>query len=745
MQMLPKGYYAIQADFETAPRDTFTFRGVTYATEEGANLFATPHDAEKAELQAPDVVLEGLPYESFEAPVFLFSVGRHKVNGYRPASSRYLLGERCGIDPNVWGEDRLLPPAFNEARDEAGESVLWGTYYGGHIVVSDPACTLFVMDGFTMDNARFGAWITAPNRCDVTVRNIFHKSPCGHLLYDFADKGSLGEVRLENIRVKDFDDLGYAGNFILLSAPKATFSRICYDTTGQLFGLSRIVKKTYPNWNKNEKIATYRFEDCYFGNMDGENGIATSCHDAPKGHGIALEMERCTFVNASRKNEGVLQPHMPNAACSLTLRDCSFVDERGNTGAAIVVAGKTEGVTLENCSFEGYAAEVAPAAIPTKGSKKPLANRRMSWTTDTEDPHRVIGTDKADFTALDIRYRGKKAYRADQHTHTKCGGTSDGSFPMKDWVKRMDEIGLDFAFVVDHRQMRGFFLPEWDTDRFVYGTEPGGSISDLKAPRPGKDSSTFHYNMLFKGKYDLALLLANFPEYKFQGDELTGRFGYPKFNRARFDELVAYIHKIGGMIVHPHPTCIMSSPDPTDYVFGEHTYFETLYGKYTSQDSFRNYDMWLKILDVGAHVYAAGGSDTHTDPSNQLVTTMYCSERTGKAAFDCMKSADYTVGAFGFKMCIDGQPMGRELAYRDGMKLTLRVDDAFAPSITEGDAYELRIYTDKGLAYASQFDPTKPQAISLEVQKRRYYRAEVMDLTHGYRVAVGNPIWLDKE
>ena len=127
------------------------------------------------------------------------------------------------------------------------------------------------------------------------------------------------------------------------------------------------------------------------------------------------------------------------------------------------------------------------------------------------------------------------------------------------------------------------------------------------------------------------------------------------------------------------------------------------------------------------------------------MTTMYCSERTGKAAFDCMKTADYTVGAFGFKMCIDGQPMGRELAYRDGMKLTLRVDDAFAPSITGGDAYELRIYTDKGLAYASQFDPTKPQAISLEVQKRRYYRAEVMDLTHGYRVAVGNPIWLDKE
>ena len=89
--------------------------------------------------------------------------------------------------------------------------------------------------------------------------------------------------------------------------------------------------------------------------------------------------------------------------------------------------------------------------------------------------------------------------------------------------------------------------------------------------------------------------------------------------------------------------------------------------------------------------------------------------------------------------------MGRELAYRDGMKLTLRVDDAFAPAIEEDSCYELRIYTDKGLAYASYFDPKEPQAIALEVQKRRFYRAEVVNVTHGFRIAVGNPIWLDKE
>ena len=36
------------------------------------------------------------------------------------------------------------------------------------------------------------------------------------------------------------------------------------------------------------------------------------------------------------------------------------------------------------------------------------------------------------------------------------------------------------------------------------------------------------------------------------------------------------------------------------------------------------------------------------------------------------------------------------------------------------------------------------EGLSLEVQHRRFYRAEVFDLTHECRVAVGNPIWLDK-
>ncbi len=742
MQRLPKGYYAVQSDFENAPKDVFVFGGRTYAVEEGVNLFGDVRLADKAATQTPDEVLEGLPYTEINAPVLLFSTGRHKIDGYSAAGPRYWLGQRVGVNPNLPVQDKMEPPAFNSARDEQGESVLYGSFYRGNIVFSKPACEVVVVDGFTMDDARLCVWVPAPTKCRVEVRNMVHKSPCGHWIYEFSEKDFAGEVFMENIRLQQFDDLGYNSAFLLLNAPKATLSGICYDTTPLLFGFSDFSRRV-TTLNKTCDMQEYTIKNSYFRGMDGRNGICTSCNGAD-GRAIALTLQDCVFIDASRKNEAVLQPHLANRKCALTVRDCTFVDTRENENGAIMVRGRGNGITLENCTFQGFAKEIFAAPVPPRHAPEKIKNRRMDWTTKTEDPHRIIGTDKADFIALDVRYEGKRAYYADQHMHTNCGGTSDGTYPMKDWVAKMDELKIDFAFVVDHRQMRGFFLPEWDTDRFVYGTEPGGSISDLKGCRPGAYSHTFHYNMLFRDKYDLALALANFPEFKFKGDRLTGKFGYPGFTRERFTELVEYVHSLGGMVVHPHPTAVMSSTDPSDYSFGEYTYFETLYNTYWSADSFNNYDMWVRMLNEGMHVYSSGGTDTHSNPRNTAVSTLYCKERTGTAAFDCMKSGDFTTGAFGMKMCINGQPMGSRIAYRDGMKLTLRVGDLFSAQKEMNHVYELRVYTDKGLAYASMFDGSE-QALALEVQKRRYYRAEVVDLTGEYRVAVSNPIWLDKD
>lgn len=363
--------------------------------------------------------------------------------------------------------------------------------------------------------------------------------------------------------------------------------------------------------------------------------------------------------------------------------------------------------------------------------------------TPLSDPHRAWIPDGAELAVLDRRYEGTKAYYGDLHVHTNSGGTSDGALDIALWPSHMDEKKVDFAVIVDHRQMRGFFLPEWDESRFVIGTEPGTTLSGLRDA--GCTVSSVHYNMLFPHKYGLAMVLANFPEFEFRGDELTGSFRYPSFTLERFAELTRYVQSIGGMMVHPHPKDLMNSREPLDYCFEDHIYLETIYVSPYSEVSVMDYELWTKLLALGRHVYASGGSDSHFDVSNEAVSTFYTRSRSGKAFFDQMHSGDYTVGYFGLKMLVGDKPMGSESVCRPGEKLILRLGDAFTERIRDDAACELRVYTDRGLAFSSLFDAKQPQTLALETKDRRFYRAEVLDSKAGVRVAIGNPVWLDAE
>ena len=62
MQRLPRGYYAVASDFENASKDTFTYKGVTYAVTEGVNLFGRVRDADKVATDIPETVLDGVEY-----------------------------------------------------------------------------------------------------------------------------------------------------------------------------------------------------------------------------------------------------------------------------------------------------------------------------------------------------------------------------------------------------------------------------------------------------------------------------------------------------------------------------------------------------------------------------------------------------------------------------------------------------------------------------------------------------------
>ena len=743
---LPKGYYAVQSDFENSSKDTFIYKGITYEVEEGVNLFPTLKEANEKATEIPQNVIEGLSYDSFSAPVILFSSGTHNV-GYRPAdrvnftASRIMLGQGAGINPNLPATEAFEAPELNPERAAENESIIKGGHDFGAIWLSSPDVALLMFDGFSNANSRLADVRGNVNQdCEVIFKNIIHVSPCGNILYWIASLGAdcpfKKNLTLKNIRIKDFNDWDYGGQVLAVSTNNVLLDGICCDNTDQLFGFSDISRST-PQIARNSKMSEYVVNNCYFRNIKGENGVSFD-GKGKDGQSINVSVNNCTFVDSCRVGESPLQVYNVN---SLKVSGCKFKDTRNNMVSAISVCGEQKNVSIENSVFEGFTSDWTEIVeIPPVVTDK-IENRPTSWTTDEEDPHVVIGTDEADFSVLDARYEGCRAYYGDQHVHTASGGTSDGRVPMKDWPAKMDALKLDFAIVVDHAQMRGYFLPEWDEERFVMGTEPGTVVKDLETAYWG----CMHYNMLFPHKYGLAMVLANFPEFKFHGDELTGSFTYPGFTKERLMELAKYVQSIGGMFVHPHPKALMASNNPLDFYFGEHMYLETLVGSYRTHASYRSYDLWVDLLKLGKHVYASGGSDTHTEPVNCAVTTMYARERSGNAFFNVMHSADYAVGAVGMQMCIDDAPMGSEIEWKEGMKLTLRVGDFFEPTFKDGDAYELRIITDKGIAYKSVYDGKTTQQISLEVQKRAFYRAEIVDLNGGYRVAVGNPIWLDKE
>ena len=148
---------------------------------------------------------------------------------------------------------------------------------------------------------------------------------------------------------------------------------------------------------------------------------------------------------------------------------------------------------------------------------------------------------------LDQLYAGRTAFHGELHDHADTGGTSDGGRTLPQWKSAMEALNMDFAAILDHKQVRHMYEPEWEDGLFLCGTEPSAIISDSKA-----EYKEVHYNMLFDSPAPLEQLLSEFPEYGFTGGR-EGHFGYPAFTRERFCQLIDAVKAKGGFFVHPHP------------------------------------------------------------------------------------------------------------------------------------------------------------------------------------------------
>lgn len=346
----------------------------------------------------------------------------------------------------------------------------------------------------------------------------------------------------------------------------------------------------------------------------------------------------------------------------------------------------------------------------------------------------ITKADFSDISWIDNLYKGRKPFYGELHDHSDSGGTSDGKSTLARWRKGMEELGLDFAAILDHRQVRHMYLPEWEDGVFIGGTEPGIRLTNSKA-----ELGEMHYNILMEGPSQVEELLSRFPEYEFEGGP-EGHFVYPDYSVERMGELIDNVKELGGFYVHPHPKQIMRSDDPNDYCFRDETGIEVFYEDLRGEKTAVNYELWKGILAEGRHIWACAGGDWHSAPADTAITTIYAEEKSNRAYLSHLRVGDFVCGGVGIRMCIGETLMGGKCDF-SGKRLVVSVGDIHRSVHYDNHQYRVDIITDRGVVASAPVNPNETNCFAIDTEECKFYRAEVFDETENLRIAVGNPIW----
>jgi len=347
----------------------------------------------------------------------------------------------------------------------------------------------------------------------------------------------------------------------------------------------------------------------------------------------------------------------------------------------------------------------------------------------------MISTDEKQ--QLLSKYAACRAFHGELHDHSASGGTSDGKSTLAQWTERLAQLKMDFAAILDHRQVRHMYLPEWQDGLFIPGTEPGTKIDDCSARIP-----YMHYNILLPERDKLAKLLEEFPEYEFTGG-IEGHFIYPSFTRKRFGQLVDAVKAHGGLLVHPHPKQLMDSDEPCDYVFRDEMGLEVFYNDASGEHTKKNYALWTALLKAGRRIWACAGGDLHAEATDRALTTIYAEEKSAKAYLAHLRRGDFTCGGVGVRMCMGECVSGGKCAFA-GQKLIACIDDFHAGVKHPEHIYRADLINEKGVVLSRSISCTEANWFSIDAQDCDFYRIEVIDLSTGVRIAIGNPIWNER-
>ncbi len=691
---LPFGYYVVGKNYTGVA----CFAGECYQVEEGENWFASISEAIKKSEKIPQVLLKGLShYTSFDAPVLLVEEGEYETEKVRVDKSIYIIGDKAK---------------------------LVGTFWFGFIEFVN-GCQKVVVDGFTLDNLRFNDYRSDVGIFTFEARNLKYEGnhPWTSYFCPSQKDGCVKNYYFENIIVDGIDGYGYGFEFFRIAPTSCTIKNIKYANTDKLLGFSSFDKK----FENAMDGTTFDLcvQDCVFKNNRWQKGITLQF--IGKGN---VCIENCVFENCVQNQdcEELFCVDFSKES-QLSLRGCIILTGKNKK----LVAGQvlSQQISLLNCKVEDF--EKAQDGNFVFGGEYLFKAYVENALKSINDKHEVVD---GDFSALEEYYSGRTPFYCDMHVHSKSGGTSDGWVNIGDWPTEMAEKKVDFVAIADHRQMRHFFLPEFDDTKFFYANEPEAvMLGDIKFEK-------LHYNMIYPDKFGLGKMLKHFDEkYEFSGDELTGFFKYKNFTHEDLEEVAQYITKNGGMFAHAHPMAMLVSDNILDYCFGDGTYIESFSVDYTSALSYNDWKLWTKLLSLGKRVYTISGSDSHAHCKNSCINVVYAKERINSDLYPYFKAGDFTSGAFGIKMMLDKTSMGGVFTWKDGAKLFVEIGDLF--EIYENKSFLVKIVTDEGVAYACPYDGKEKLQICLSAKKRKFYRVEIIDLDYRCPFALSNPIWLD--
>lgn len=345
-----------------------------------------------------------------------------------------------------------------------------------------------------------------------------------------------------------------------------------------------------------------------------------------------------------------------------------------------------------------------------------------------------------DKAALDMLYAGRQPFYGEMHDHSNSGGRSDGRIALSVWSSGLGSLDMDFATIVDHKQVRHMLLPEWDDTMFIGGTEAATTVKDLDL-----ENKSFHYNMSFTDHEALLEILYEF-NFGFTGTPLEGSFPkYPHFTRQELEALVKAVREKGGMFVHVHPkhNGVLDSEDPLDYWYGDWTGIEVI-NTYKSDrngpNTQKNYQLWVDLLALGKKVWATSGNDEHGMPSDKAISTVYAQERLASSYFSHIREGDFTCGPVGIRMCVGDTVTGRECDFT-GKRLVFCVGDFHKTVFNPYHTYRMDLISDTGVVFSQEISCEEYSYFAMDAGDARFYRVEVFDTTENSRIGIGNPIW----